>query len=38
MKKIDIAIADDHTLIVDGVKTILKKFDKINQVECVPNG
>lgn len=38
MKNIDIAIADDHTLIVDGVKTILKKFDKINQVECVPNG
>ncbi|MCG8309247.1 MAG: response regulator transcription factor, partial [Cytophagales bacterium] len=38
MKKIDIAIADDHRLIVDGLKAVLKGFDKINRIESASNG
>jgi DNA-binding NarL/FixJ family response regulator len=38
MKKIDIAIADDHTLIIDGLKNTLQKFDKIGNIRSATNG
>jgi len=38
MKKIDIAIADDHILIIDGLKNTLQKFERIGQIRSATNG
>lgn len=38
MNQINIVIADDHNLIVDGLKAVLKKYDRIKRVESVSNG
>jgi DNA-binding NarL/FixJ family response regulator len=37
-KKINIVIADDHSLIVDGLKTLLKRYHRIGKIDAVYNG
>lgn len=37
-KKIRIVIADDHQMLIDGIKSLLKEVENIEIVDCANNG